>query len=83
MRRWGGTGKAVRGPLRPADIGKVVVDIYSRIWALESWCFNSAFTEGLPCVGLAQCWLLGRGLAAGAQPGVNLMAVQVQGRKMG
>lgn len=42
-----------RGTLRPEGTGRVVVDIDSSIWALESWCFNSAFIGDVPLVGLA------------------------------
>lgn len=43
------------------------MDIVSRIWslALESWCFNWAFIEDVPPVGLALREMLGRGLPGG------------------
>lgn len=47
--------------LWPSCISRVVVDVYSRIGALKSWCFNSAFAEDLTLMGLAQWWMLGRG----------------------
>lgn len=49
----------VRG-LWPSCISRVVVDMYSRIGALKSWCFNSAFAEDLTLLGLAWGWMLGR-----------------------
>lgn len=74
-----------RGSLWPAGTGKVMVDIYSRTWAPESWCFNSAFTEHLPPLGLAQWWMLGSGSAAASktQPWINLRAAQTAGKEVG
>lgn len=43
-----------KGALWPEGAGRVVVDVVFRIGALESWCFNSAFIEDLPLVGLPQ-----------------------------
>lgn len=62
-----------------------MVDMSSTIWAPESWCFNSALTEDLPLVSLAQSWLLRRSLAAasGTKPWVNLRAIQARGGTMG
>lgn len=74
-----------RGSLWPAGTGKVVVNIYSRTWVLESWRSNSAFTERLTPPGLAPWWALGSGLAAASetQPWVSLRAAQAAGKEGG
>lgn len=41
-----------RGTLWPEGTGGFVVDIGSRTWALERWCFNSACIEDVSLVGL-------------------------------
>lgn len=74
----------VRG-LWPSCISRVMVDMYSRIGALKSWCFNSAFAEDLTLLGLAWGWMLGRGptVASETQPWVNLRATQAAWKEDG